>query len=102
LEDIAQKANLRISLSAFPIDGFVKQNNQSIQCNISVNGQSQNVKFKQNKNLHFDFKNVNSIKGKITCNQKVLIDQKLDYVLKDLSKIKTQLHNLTGVNWTYI
>ena len=70
-------------------------------CKVKINNLVKKLKFKRKTNLNLEFENIKSLTWNISCNDTLLIEQKTDYILKDLWKIKTTLHNLTGVNWTY-
>ncbi len=79
----------------------LKKKNKTYVCKVKVNNLVKELKFKRKTNLNLEFENIKSLSWNISCNENLLIEQKVDYVLKDLNKMKTELHNLTGVNWTY-
>ena len=70
-------------------------------CTLKVWSKIKKVSFKTYYDLNLKFDNLHQLPVSWDCSDDVLIDQKLTYVLKDFSKIKTVLHNLTGVSWSY-
>ena len=72
-----------------------------IKCKVNINDVVKQIQFENTYKFNINFQDINTIKVKWDCSDDILIDQKVNYVLKDLNYIKNQLHNLTGVSWTY-
>jgi len=72
-----------------------------IKCKVNINDVVKQIQFENTSKFNITFQDINALKVKWDCSDDVLIDQKVNYILKDLNYIKNQLHNLTGISWIY-
>jgi hypothetical protein len=52
-------------------------------------------------NQKLSFKNIKALTGYLKCSSSVLVDQKVDYIYKDFDNIKSELHNVSNISWSY-
>jgi len=93
--------NVQILIALWEYMKTLNKNNKDFVCKVKINNIVKELKFKRKTKLFLDFENINKLSWDISCNESLLIEQKVNYVLQHLWKIKTELHNLTWVNWTY-